>query len=371
MSPLPTNMTRPSGSETRPWAHPPSTLAAETHRFSDGRYRQARPVLSPLMSQADVTSTDASPSSAAAGCSTGISKGAAAVKVLVLGSKRSTSSVGLVGSHDSHDPPMSSTRPSVRRSAVVRRRAMVEGTGMLCQLRAAASRISTLPTRSAPEPVTRTRPSDSRVAVWPHIGASSGGPALQRSVTGSKISVDASVVCAWLPEPPTTRTRPSDRRVAVALIRSMDIGGPEVHVPVAGSNNSVEDWFCTATLRATGWPPATRTRPSASTVDVIMVRLIRFGPAATHPEVGVPDGVVPPGVVGFDTPGVVVVVVGFGSEPLGGTAGAGDVGVTGDPVTAATATMGWAGGLSPSDPAKGWSEKLKMPPSAPTMRYPL
>ena len=36
--------------------------------------------------------------------------------------------------------------------------------------------------------------------------------------------------------------------------------------------------------------------------------------------------------------------------------------------SAATATTGEAGGLSPSDPANGEDEKLKMPPSAPTMR---
>ena len=37
----------------------------------------------------------------------------------------------------------------------------------------------------------------------------------------------------------------------------------------------------------------------------------------------------------------------------------------------ATATIGFAGGLPASDPKEGLSEKLKMPPPLPTMRYPV
>ena len=35
---------------------------------------------------------------------------------------------------------------------------------------------------------------------------------------------------------------------------------------------------------------------------------------------------------------------------------------------AATDTMGSAGGLAPNDPANGWVENVKMPPSSPTIR---
>ncbi len=34
----------------------------------------------------------------------------------------------------------------------------------------------------------------------------------------------------------------------------------------------------------------------------------------------------------------------------------------------ATDVIGWAGGLAPSEPKNGWSEKLKMPPSSATIR---
>jgi hypothetical protein len=36
----------------------------------------------------------------------------------------------------------------------------------------------------------------------------------------------------------------------------------------------------------------------------------------------------------------------------------------------ATEVIGRTGGLAPSEPAKGRLEKLKMPPSSPTIRYP-
>ena len=38
------------------------------------------------------------------------------------------------------------------------------------------------------------------------------------------------------------------------------------------------------------------------------------------------------------------------------------------PLMAATAVMGADGGVEPKDPLKGLLEKLKMPPSAPTIR---
>src|SRR5258707_1697147 len=42
--------------------------------------------------------------------------------------------------------------------------------------------------------------------------------------------------------------------------------------------------------------------------------------------------------------------------------------VAGRQPSAATETIGLAGGLSPSEPRNGWFEKLKMPPSWPTIR---
>ena len=43
-------------------------------------------------------------------------------------------------------------------------------------------------------------------------------------------------------------------------------------------------------------------------------------------------------------------------------------GPAGGQAAVATETMGWAGGLAPREPAKGLSEKAKMPPSVATMR---
>ena len=66
---------------------------------------------------------------------------------------------------------------------------------------------------------------------------------------------------------------------------------------------------------------------------------------------------------------VVVVVVGRGSS---GSPAPGDEGSPADCTPwvskAATETTGWAGGRLPRDPKKSWFEKLKMPPSWPTIR---
>ena len=83
-------------------------------------------------------------------------------------------------------------------------------------------------------PVTRTRPSASRVATWRSRAAFIEPVGLNVPVFGSYSSAEASG-CRNLSSPPVIRTRPSRSRVAVCTSRAVVIEPVGPKVPVVGS----------------------------------------------------------------------------------------------------------------------------------------
>ena len=108
-------------------------------------------------------------------------------------------------------------------------------------------------------PVRSTRPFGSITATCAERGVPSWIGADQRPVTGSKTSA---VSWAFEPSsPPATRTRPSGSTVAEAQSRLTEGAGPAgSQAPVAGLKSS--------TGSAPPVPPWMRTRPSGRTVEV-------------------------------------------------------------------------------------------------------
>ena len=88
-------------------------------------------------------------------------------------------------------------------------------------------------------PATRTRPSESSVAVPPSRAATIGSVALKAPVFGSYSSAEATALKP-ASRPPATRTRPSERSVAVPPSRAAVIEPVKLQAPLTGSYSSAE-----------------------------------------------------------------------------------------------------------------------------------
>jgi hypothetical protein len=103
--------------------------------------------------------------------------------------------------------------------------------------------------------------------------------ALQVPLAGSYNSALVNPLCPALP--PTTRTRPSRSRVALWLPRAVESEPVVDHWPVTGSNSSAEARAVNPAWAAVT-PPATSTRPSASSRAVCPNRADAIAAAAVH-----------------------------------------------------------------------------------------
>ena len=106
-------------------------------------------------------------------------------------------------------------------------------------------------------------------------------PVLRLAAIPSTIRETAVIAASALSlVPPTSRTRPSGSSVAVWCRRADSGGAVACHIPVAGSKISA---LCIpVTAPALGSPPATSTRPSASSVAVCAQRPLVSDPVAVH-----------------------------------------------------------------------------------------
>ena len=94
---------------------------------------------------------------------------------------------------------------------------------------------------------------------------------------GSKIS--AEFVAAAPIEPPATRIRPSPSTVAECALRAMLIGGAATNAPVVSKNSAL------ATGAAPLSPPVIKIRPSCNSADAALLRAPVIDPAESHPPI--------------------------------------------------------------------------------------
>jgi hypothetical protein len=114
------------------------------------------------------------------------------------------------------------------------------------------------------------------VAVCPARARFIGAAGVQTLFTGSKISA---ALVAWpsAPMPPATRTRPSGSSVALWFARGVCIGNVSLKRSPAGLYRSAD------ALTPSGVdPPLTSTRPSYSRVAAAPARPLAMSPAAAH-----------------------------------------------------------------------------------------
>ena len=134
-------------------------------------------------------------------------------------------------------------------------------------------------------PMTRTRPSARRVAVWSSCASASVPARENLPVAGSHTSAEARKPSP--PQPPTTRTRPSGRRVAVWYAACLG----ERACRAERCRGRVPDLRRgEASSRPCPTPPTTRTRPSGRSVAVWRARASASEPAGREGRRGrVPD----------------------------------------------------------------------------------
>jgi hypothetical protein len=90
--------------------------------------------------------------------------------------------------------------------------------------------------------------------------------------------------------PPATRTRPSESSVAVASWRAAVIEPVVVNAPALGSYSSAVARYFRPPLTSCP-PPSKRTRPSGSSVAVSPARAVTIEPVALNPGAGVGEAV--------------------------------------------------------------------------------
>lgn len=96
---------------------------------------------------------------------------------------------------------------------------------------------SAVPNPTLPPPVTKIRPLNSRVAVWPPRAACMGSLTVHTRVVG--LNSSALAKAAPLDKPPTTSTRPSSSSTAAWAVRATVRLPAGLQVLVAGSYSSV------------------------------------------------------------------------------------------------------------------------------------